>query len=50
VAQGYDQTLMLTEFAFASFEMTPESLKYFEAAFRINPKNRASKFYLERLS
>ena len=50
VAQGYDQTLMLTGFAFANFEMVPESLQYFEAALKINPKNRASKFYLERLS
>jgi len=50
VAQGYDQTLMLTGFAFANFEMVQESLKYFEAALKINPKNRASKFYLERFS
>lgn len=50
VAQGYDQTLMLTGFAFANFGMIPESLKYFEAALKINPKNRASKFYLERFS
>jgi hypothetical protein len=50
VAQGYDQTLMLTGFAFANFEMARESLKYFEAALKINPKNRASRLYLERLS
>jgi hypothetical protein len=48
VAQGYDQTLMLTGFAFANFEMVPESLKYFEAALKINPKNRASLFYLQK--
>jgi hypothetical protein len=48
VAQGYDQTLMLTGFAFASFEMVPESLKYFEAALKVNPKNRASQLYLRK--
>jgi tetratricopeptide (TPR) repeat protein len=48
VAQGYDQTLMLTGFAFANFEMVQESLKYFEAALKINPKNRASQFYLQK--
>jgi tetratricopeptide (TPR) repeat protein len=48
VAQGYDQTLMLTGFAFANFEMPSEALKYFEAALKINPKNRASQFYLHK--
>jgi len=48
VAQGYDQTLMLTGFVFANFEMVQESLKYFEAALKINPKNRASQFYLRK--
>jgi len=48
VAQGYDQTLMLTGFAFANFEMVQESLRYFEAALKINPKNRASQFYLRK--
>jgi len=48
VAQGYDQTLMLTGFAFANFGMVPESLKYFEAALKINHKNRASRFYLQK--
>ncbi|MBP1738879.1 MAG: hypothetical protein H6Q48_1172, partial [Deltaproteobacteria bacterium] len=48
VAQGYDQTLMLTGFAFANFEMVPESIQYFEAALKINPKNRASQFYLRK--
>ena len=48
VARGYDQTLMLTGFAFADFEMVPEALKYFEAALKINPKNRASRFYLQK--
>jgi hypothetical protein len=48
VAQGYDQTLMLTGFAFANFEMVQESVKYFEAALKINPKNRASQFYLRK--
>jgi tetratricopeptide (TPR) repeat protein len=47
VAQGYDQTLMLTGFAFANFGMIPEALRYFEAALKINPKNRASRFYLQ---
>jgi hypothetical protein len=50
VAQGYDQTLMLTGFAFANFGMVPESLKYFEAALKINPKNRASRFYIQKYS
>ena len=50
VAQGYDQTLMLRGFAFAKFGMVEESLKYFEAVLKIDPKNRASKFYLERFS
>ena len=48
VAQGYDQTLMLTGFAFANFGMIPEALRYFEAALKINPKNRASRFYLQK--
>jgi len=48
VAQGYDQTLMLTGFAFANFGMVRESIKYFEAALKINHKNRASRFYLQK--
>jgi len=48
VAQGYDQTLMLTGYAFANFEMVQESINYFEAALKINPKNRASQFYLRK--
>jgi hypothetical protein len=48
VARGYDQTLMLTGFAFASFEMVPESLKYFEAALKVNHKNRAARSYLRK--
>jgi hypothetical protein len=48
VAQGYDQTLMLTGYAFANFDMLPEALRYFEAALKINPKNRASRFYLQK--
>jgi len=39
---------MLAGFAFANFEMVQESLKYFEAALKINPKNRASRFYLRK--
>jgi tetratricopeptide (TPR) repeat protein len=48
VAQGYDQTLMLTGFAFANFDMIPEALRYFEAALEINPRNRASRFYPQK--
>jgi|WetSurMetagenome_2_1015567.scaffolds.fasta_scaffold01831_6 hypothetical protein len=48
VAQGYDQTLMLTGFAFGNFGRIPESLWYFEAALKINPKNKAAQSYLRR--
>ncbi|GEM_PF-2247817 len=47
---GYDQTLMLTGRALARMGMNPEAEAYFREALKINPKNRASKMYLERLS
>jgi tetratricopeptide (TPR) repeat protein len=48
VAHGYDQTLMLTGFAFANLGRIPESLKYFEAALKINPKNQAARSNLRK--
>ena len=48
VAHGYDQTLMLTGYAFANLGRIPESLKYFEAALKINPKNQGSRSYLRK--
>jgi tetratricopeptide (TPR) repeat protein len=48
VAQGYDQTLILTGFAFANLGMVQESLQYFEAALKINPKNPSARFYLRK--
>jgi hypothetical protein len=48
VAEGYDQTLMLAGFALTHLDRIPEAARYFEAALRINPKNRASQFYLHK--
>jgi tetratricopeptide (TPR) repeat protein len=48
IAQGYDATLMLTGFALAHHDRVPEAVHYFEAALKINPKNRASRFYLRQ--
>jgi hypothetical protein len=48
VAEGYDQTLMLTGFALTHLDRIPEAARYFEAALKINPKNRASQFDLHK--
>jgi tetratricopeptide (TPR) repeat protein len=48
IAQGYDATLMLTGFALARHDRVSEAVHYFEEALKINPKNRASRFYLRQ--
>ena len=47
VADGYDQTLMLTGRAYARFGMIPKALKYFRDALKINRKNHIAMYYLE---
>jgi hypothetical protein len=48
ISQGYDATLMLTGFALARQGRVSEAVHYFEEALKINPKNRASRFYLQQ--
>lgn len=48
IAEGYDATLMLTGFALAQEDRISEAIRYFEAALKVNPKNRGSRFYLRR--
>jgi len=48
VADGYDQTLMLTGRAYARYGMIPKALKYFRDALKINRKNHIAMYYLKR--
>jgi hypothetical protein len=48
VADGYDQTLMLTGRAYVKAGMVPKGLKYFRDALEINPKNRIAIYYLDQ--
>lgn len=49
VADGYDQTLMLTGRAYAGAGHIANAVRYFHAALAINPKDRISQYYLQKL-
>lgn len=48
VADGYDQTLMLTGRAYARAGMIPDALRYFHDALKINRKNHIAKYFIKR--
>jgi hypothetical protein len=48
VAEGYDQTLMLTGHVYMKKGMASEAIRCFESALEINPRNAVSRLYLKR--
>jgi hypothetical protein len=48
VAEGYDQTLMLTGHVYMKKGMASEAIRCFESALEINPRNEVSRFYLRK--